>query len=302
MRRPMPPLNAVRAFEAAARHQSFSRAAEELGVSHSAISRHVRGLEHRLECRLFRDLPRGVALTRDGERFFNAVSPALDLIAEGTEALRGRPAGAVVVNSEVLFATKWLVPRMGAFHAAYPEIEIRLEATDQLVNVARYEADLAIRFVKTGVPDGPAELLANLGIGAYAAPEIAAQIAAPGDILRFTLLRDRKPDLWEEWFAMAGVEGYVPTPWRTRAILSVEAAVHGQGVLLSSKDILLGHLARGDLVPLFETTLYSGAFFLIAGDGALRRKPVRVFRDWLLAETRGMVDPRGAGLNVQPNG
>ena len=146
----LPPLNALRAFEAAGRHQSFSRAAEELGVSHSSISRHVRGLEDRLGVQLFRDLPRGLALTEYGAAYLAQVSPALDAIAYATEGLVEVPQGTVWVNSETLFAAKFLVPRLGDFYAQHPEVEIRLEASRQLADVARYETDLAIRFERYG--------------------------------------------------------------------------------------------------------------------------------------------------------
>lgn len=120
MSRRLPPLNALRAFDAAGRHESFTRAAGELGVSHSSISRHVRGLEDRLNVRLFRDQSRGVELTAAGARYLAVVSSALDQIAEATEALTERPSGTLVVNSEPFFAAKWLVPRLGDFPSGQP--------------------------------------------------------------------------------------------------------------------------------------------------------------------------------------
>ncbi|MEL7124934.1 MAG: LysR family transcriptional regulator, partial [Pseudomonadota bacterium] len=108
--RSLPPLNALRAFEAAARHESFSRAAEELGVSHSAISRHVRGLEARLGVQLFRDQSRGVVLTPEGQHYAQRIAPAFDVIGDATEGLADTPAGRVVVNSEPLFAAKVVAP------------------------------------------------------------------------------------------------------------------------------------------------------------------------------------------------
>ena len=150
MLRNLPPLNALRAFDAAGRHQSFSRAAEELGVSHSSISRHVRGLEDRLGVQLFRDLPRGLELSPDGAAYLAQVAPALDAIGDATDGLAEAPQGTVTVNAETLFAMKWLVPRLGDFTTQNPDIELRLEASRQLANVARYEADFAIRFVRPG--------------------------------------------------------------------------------------------------------------------------------------------------------
>ena len=150
MLRNLPPLNALRAFDAAGRHQSFSRAAEELGVSHSSISRHVRGLEDRLGVQLFRDLPRGIELSPDGAAYLARIAPALDAIGDATDGLAEQPLGSVTVNAETLFAIKWLMPRLGDFQAAHPEVEVRLEASRQLADVARYEADFAIRLRSWG--------------------------------------------------------------------------------------------------------------------------------------------------------
>ena len=150
MHRNLPPLNALRAFEAAGRHESFSRAAEELSVSHSAISRHVRGLEHRLGAQLFKEAARGVELTPAGRAYLEQVMPALDIIAQATDALAETPAGRVTVNSEPLFAAKVVIPRLADFYARHPEIDVRLDVSHTLADLERYEADLAIRFAWRG--------------------------------------------------------------------------------------------------------------------------------------------------------
>ena len=198
-------LNALRAFDAAGRHQSFSRAAEELGVSHSSISRHVRGLEDRLGIQLFRDLPRGLELSPEGAAYLAQVAPALDAIGDATDELAETKHGTVSVNAETLFATKWIVPRLGDFSAAFPEVDLRLHASRQLADIARYEADFAVRFVKPGRNYPNAELLTNAEVHPYAKPGLVdLPLYSPEDLLQHTLRRDRTPNTWARWFALAG--------------------------------------------------------------------------------------------------
>ncbi len=289
MPRQLPPLNALRAFEAAGRHESFSRAADELGVSHSAISKHVRGLEDRLGAQLFRDLPRGVTLTKAGALYLSQLTPAFDEIAEATEAISARPDGTVTVNAETVFAIKWLVPKLKSFADQHPEITLQLDASEVLIDISRYEADIAIRFFLAGAPDRNCALVSNEAIYPYAAPAIAEQIAGePANLLNFALLRDRGGDPWATWFN--GIERpdlaeQVPQVPRMRALLAIESVLSEQGVILASADNVEHEVAAGRLVKCFEHGFRQGTYFMLFGEGVLRRKPVRLFRDWLLAET-----------------
>lgn len=290
-------MNAVRAFEAAGRHESFSRAADELGVSHSAISKHVRGLEDRLGAQLFRDLPRGVALTAQGARYLAELSPAFDAIAEATAEFSDRPSGVVRVNSETVFAAKWLVHNLHDFYARHPGVEIELDATPDLVDITRYEAEVAIRFFLNEPEDQETTLLSNAPIYPHATPEIAAEIGGdPLKLLNYRLLRDRAGDPWTHWFALAGYpDAPLPkyAPKRIRALLANEAVTSGLGVLLASEDNVATDLKSGRVVRVFDTGFRQGSYHLLFGDGVLRRKPVRIFRDWLLEKTEGF---RGAPL------
>ena len=238
MSRTLPPLNALRAFEAAARHESFSRAAEELGVSHSAISRHVRGLEARLGVQLFKDASRGVALTAEGNHYLQRITPAFDVIGEATEGLADTPAGRVVINSEPVFAAKIVAPLLAQFQRDLPDVELRLIGSNELADLDRYEADLAIRYAKTGYLDQPSDLLSNAPIYPFAAPGyLQDDILRPKDLLEKPLLRDRGPNIWIDWVKRAGFDVDVPDPpWRMRAALSLEAAVHGAGIYLGASD------------------------------------------------------------------
>lgn len=304
MPRKLPPLNALRAFEAAGRHQSFSRAAEELGVSHSAISRHVRGLEHRLQAQLFRDLPRGLELTRDGAVYLAQMTPVFDTIAEATEALTERPAGMITLNSEPVFAFKWLIHRLGNFQTHHPEVDLRLEASRDLADVAHYATDMVIRFYKSGTPDLPATLISDAWIYPYASPDLIRKpLASPAGLLAYPLLRDRGSNTWRRWFALAGGvdPDDVPNPvWRVRALLALEAAAAGQGVILCSSDVAERDVAAGRLVRVFDIGFQEGGYYLVLAESAARRKAVRAFRDWILAQSLSL--RVGSDLNSQPDG
>ena len=303
MQRTLPPLNALRAFDAAGRHQSFSRAAEELSVSHSAISRHVRGLEARMGVPLFRDLPRGLELTREGRIYLERIVPALEAIAEATEDLTHRPQGQVTVNSEPVIAERLIMPRLGAFRARLPDVDVRLEASSRLADLDRFEADIAVRFAHTGVLDTPGDLLSNAAVYPYATPDLAASVTAPADLLNLPRLRDRSIGIWEAWFRAAGVDtdGGTDDGWRPSSPLSYVAALNGQGVYLSSAECVSSDVEAGRLVQCFDIGIQDGAFYLVYGNRSMRRPAVREVRAWLLEETQTFRSGTVAGEN-QPNG
>ena len=289
MSRNLPPLNALRAFDAAGRHESFSRAADELAVSHSAISRHVRGLENRLGVQLFRDLPRGLELTLVGRSYLERVLPALDLIAEATDDLAEVPTGRVTVNSEPLFAERFIIPRLAGFQQAYPEVEVRLEASPNIADVEKYEADIAVRFAHTGKLDVPSDLLSYALLYPHASPELMHNcIREPKDLLQLPLLRDRTNNIWVQWFAAAGLRYDAPSDnaWRMRSPLAYEAALNGLGAYLGSSECVSFDRDIGRLVRCFDTGIRDGAFYLVYGSRGVRRSAVKQFRAWLLDETK----------------
>lgn len=304
MARALPPLNALRAFEAAGRYESFSRAAAELNVSHSAVSRHVRGLEDRLGVQLFRDAAPGVALTPEGRDYLASITPALDAIAEATETVGEAPAGQVIVNSDPTFAIQVIAPALPGFADAHPDIELRLVASEALADIDRYEADIALRFVHAGHLARLNDLVSDAPVFPYAAPGLVPQPAEVADILAPRRLRDRfDVGMWQRWADAAGWTGPpLDEPrWYMRAPLSIEAARAGYGVYLSSADVVNRHCRDGNLVRLSDVGLRDGAYRLLTQDGAARRKPVRVVRDWLLDITQ--VFRSGAFWDVdQPTG
>lgn len=287
----LPPLNALKAFEVAGRHESFSQAAKELGVSHSAISRHVRGLEHQLGVALFRDLPRGVELTSEGRTYLAQAGAGLELIAQATEDLVGPVRGRLIVSCEPRFARSVLVPLMPEFQTLHPEVEIRLEASRALVDVEHYEADIALRFAKRGQLDVPSDLVSDLPMFVYAAPTLRPE--GWTDVLQlldYTRFRDRNTDVWRLWAETQGLDGgaWSQTGWRMQAELAYEAALCGQGVYLGASDCAQRDEAAGRLVRCFEYPLNDGAMRLILGSQAGRKKAARLFRRWLLEATQDL--------------
>lgn len=289
MSRNLPPLNALRAFDAAGRHESFSRAADELSVSHSAVSRHVRGLEDRLGVQLFRDLPRGLELTVIGRSYLERILPALDMIAEATDDLAEVPTGRVTVNSEPLFAERFIIPRLAGFQQAFPEVEVRLESSPNIADVEKYEADIAVRFAHTGKLDVPSDLLSFALIYPHASPELMREsIREPKDLLQLPLLRDRTNNIWRQWFAAAGLVYHAASDheWRLRSPLAYEAALNGLGVYLGSSECVSFDRKVGRLIRCFDIGIRDGAFYLVYGSRGVRRTAVKKFREWLLDETR----------------
>ncbi|MGR3501772.1 LysR substrate-binding domain-containing protein [Pseudaestuariivita sp.] len=289
--RNLPPLNALRAFEAAGRHESFNAAAEELGVTHSSVSRHVRGLEDRLGVQLFASLPRGVRLTQSGAAYLDEIAPAFDRIEDATRNLGARAEGVLTVSCEPLFATLWLIARLHAFQEIAPEVEVQLDPDHALADVRRHEADFAIRFYKSGVPDRPTDLISDLPLHVYSSPAFAATLQTPEDLLRVPRLQDRDGDMWAHWFAEAGVDtqGIETRPaWRMRAVLACHAALAGRGAILVGDDVVQGYVESGQLVRVFDIGFQLGSYHLLMGEGARQDKAARAFRAWLLEATRDL--------------
>lgn len=288
MSRPLPPLNALRAFEAAGRHENFSRAAEELNVSHSAISRHVRGLEHRLGAALFRDLPRGLELTVEGRNYLSRVTVALDLISDATEDLGEAPEGRITVSSEPLFALKVLMPRLKRFYEAFPDVEVHIEATNALADVDRYEADIALRFAFRGELDAPSDLISDTPLQVYAAPDLRPEgWTDPRQVIGCRRFKDRGADIWDRWGQLAGLAaGALPEPRKQlETELAFEAAVQGVGVYLGAGDCVKGELEAGRLIRCFDEGFRDGAMRLVQSTRARRHKAARAFREWMLDDT-----------------
>jgi len=293
MKRLLPPLNALRAFDAAARHNSFTGAAAELRVSHAAISRHVRQLEARLGVLLFRKLGRGVTLTDDGAAYLEPVARAFDIIGEATASVAKTPASlAVSVSAEPIFAARWLVPRLVRFQQQHADIEVFIDATPNLANLAKDEADLGIRYGRGGWPGLKQDLITAASLYAVASPKLMGRRRTPPtpfDLASLPLLHEDRGDMWRRWFAAAGAPKLAPaTGPHLSYTLTIDAAIAGQGIALVHEVLVQDELAKRRLVKVSDVALEDGSYWLVWPDRALRRKAVAAFREWLLAESAGL--------------
>src|SRR3954452_25048660 len=206
MLRRLPPLNALKAFEAAARHESFTRAAEELNVTQGAVSHQVKALETELGIKLFNRERQRLIITGAGRDYLAVVRDALDRIAVGTERLGQRQgSGGPTVSTSPDFAAKWLVHRLGRFAEAHPEIELRVSATMHHVDFAREDVDIAVRHGDGHWPGLHVTRLCSEHLFAVCSPALAQGLKRPSDLLKLPLLHLDDRAAWSAWFAAAGV-------------------------------------------------------------------------------------------------
>jgi LysR family glycine cleavage system transcriptional activator len=298
---PLPSLNALLVFEVAARHSSFTRAARELGVTQTAVSHQIRALELSLDAELFRRTPRGITLTVEGERWAAELTVVFTRLREANARLRRprdatRPAVSVTIIPS--FGTRWLVPRLGRFLAGHPEVDVRISATERLVDLTAEPIDVGIRYGTGSYPGLVTSKLADDAMVVVAAPSLASKHPTwrLADLDRETLLSDDHPDAWQEWFR-ARSRGLPARPRRselTDSSMLVEAAVRGQGIGLARWSLAADELELGRLVLLFPKlpALATGrAYYLVSSRVSLRRPPVSAFRDWVLAEAQSLRIP-----------
>lgn len=254
--RPLPPLVALRAFEAAARHLSFSLAAQELFVTQSAISHHIQKLESELGVALFERRTRAVALTTAGQAYFAKVSAAFELLRAGTEETRAPAAQRIRLTLGLLasFATRWLAPRLQAFSATHPEIELQLRPDIALADVAGGEVDMAIRYGRGGWAGVRARKLMPERLAVVCSPTLLAgsrRPRKPQDLLRYPLLAShaKLPFEWQAWSTRFGVDlKQARTVHLHDYNIIVEAALAGQGIAMGRHRLIAAQLASGALV------------------------------------------------------
>ncbi len=302
MARSLPSLNGLRAFEAAARHLSFTRAAEELHVTQAAVSHQIKGLEERLGMRLFRRLNRALMLTDEGQRLFPAVRDAFERLAEAVEGLRARDtAGPLTVSVLPSFAAKWLVPRLSRFQERFPDIDLRITALERLVDLARDDVDVAIRFGSGRWRGVHAEMILADRVTPVCSPALAQRLRDPADLAHVTLLHETMepmrnfPD-WAAWLQAAGVNGVdVSRGLRfSHTHILLQAAIDGRGVALGQAPLAADDLAAGRLIAPFALSLPVGyAYYLVYLPEAAERPKIKAFREWVLAE---MAERRSTSL------
>ena len=295
-RRRLPPLNALRAFEAAARHLNFSRAADELSVTPGAVSQQIQNLEDYVGVALFKRTPKGLLLTDPAQIALPALREAFDRLAEAasmlTAAVDGRRLTVTVPPS---FASKWLLPRLGAFEALHPDVDVWVSAGMELTDFTSGEIDLAIRYGAGRYPGLEVIRLMQETVIPVASPDLLANhpLENLGDLANAILLHDGSPDAdescpdWTMWLAARGVKGVdgARGPRFNQSSLVIEAAVGGRGVALAKRALAQADLDAGRLVAPFQiATAVDFAYYLVHPKTKGRLPQVRAFITWITAE------------------
>jgi LysR family glycine cleavage system transcriptional activator len=291
MLRRLPPLNALKAFEAAARHESFTRAAEELFVTQGAVSHQVKALETELGVKLFNRERQRLVITDAGRQYLAILRDAFDRIAVGTERLLQRQSsGALTVSTSPDFAAKWLVNRLGRFAEEHPNIDLRVSATLHHVDFAREDVDLAVRHGDGNWPGLDVMRLSPEYLFPVCSPKLLAgrnRLAKPGDVLKFPLIHvdDRKN--WKRWLEVAEVPEVesLHGPVLNRESMAIDAAVDGQGIALARMTLATTDLISGRLLrPFAEELRLSKSYWIICPQATANLPKILTFRQWLLAE------------------
>lgn len=289
----LPPLTALRAFEAAARHMSFAKAAEELTVTPAALSFQIKNLEDHLGQPLFRRLNRAVELTEAGRTLAPGTRDGFEHLAAAWRAARRLgDTGALSVTAGPAFTAKWLAPRLYAFAQAHPDIELRFSATLRLQDFDRDEIDVAIRYGFGPDPGLHSEEMLEEGLVPLMRPEMAQTYPSPESLTQAPLFVDGSLDFmdppagWAEWFHASGID-HVPSPSArfSQADHAIDAALAGGGTALSRTSLAVPYLATGRLVAPYPVALMTRARFrFLCRDGEQSRKQIVAFRDWLMQE------------------
>jgi len=290
------PLNALRAFEASARHLSFTKAGLELRVTQTAISHQVKQLEDMLGSPLFRRLPRGLALTDEGLALypvlsdaFGRISGAIDRI-EANGAAKGSTKGTrevVTVGCVATFATGWLLQRLDRFRKSHPHIDLRLLTNNNRVDIAGDGLDLALRFGDGSWHGTKAIHLMSAPLSPVCHPDIAARLNRPSDLARENLLRSYRAEEWPLWFAMAGAPcPMIQGPIFDSSVAMAEAASRGVGIGLVPIAMFARELETGRLARPFPAEVAAGSYWLTALKSKELTPGMRAFRDWLVEAAR----------------
>lgn len=306
MRR-LPPLAAVRVFEAAARVGNFTRAAEELGMTQAAVSYQVKLLEERLGVPLFARSGRGIALTDMGRRIAPQVTSAFDTLGEAFASVRAENESVLTITAPRTFATNWLAGRLGSFQLARPDLAVRLDVSDTMTDFASGEFDLAIRGAGHAWPGLCSHFLMRMPVVPLANPAFLANYPAiekPEDLLAIPRISPGD-DWWDLWFETAMPEAVDPKERPAvrfdSQVLDGNAAIAGHGVAILSPPMWMPAMAAGLLVPVSDhAPCYRNSFWLVYPENKRSLAKVRAFRDWLFEDMKATLgdDPYGALLEA----
>jgi len=294
IRRMMPPLNALKAFESAARHESFTRAAEELSISQAAISHQIRALEEWLEAPLFRRGARAVELTPSGRLYAETLTKGFNLFAEGTRAcLQNQSSTVLTVSVLSSIALLWLLPRIERFRKACPEIRVRVVSMDHFSDFLGDSVDVEIRYGDGNWPDLQVARIRGEDIFPVCSPALLKSgppLVTPEDLNNHNLVHDVMVMDWQQWLEAAGL-GEVDVDTQVgvefnRSNLVVSAAIAGAGVALGRGALVEDALAKGELVRPFDISVTSPfSYYLVYPEAYKARHNVKCFAQWVLGET-----------------
>ena len=288
----LPPLKTMPVFESAARHLSFTRAAEEMHVTQAAISHQIKALEEWLGVSLFRRFNRKLALTEAGTAYLPPVREALETLAAATESLsRGEAEGILTVSVLPSFTVDWLMPRLRRFQQDHPEIEVRIAANDGLADFTSDGVDLAIRYGRGVYPGLHSEWLLSESLFPVCSPRLMQNdqlpLREPGDLKHHALLQDYTQDDWRKWLMAAGVADVDPTGGLSFSHMNLvlQAAENGQGVAMARGTLAAAALAEGRLVRPFDFVLpVDFAYYVVCPEAEADRPKIKSFSQWLQRE------------------
>ena len=283
-------MSAIRVFEAAARHQSFTRAAEELGMTQAAVSYQIRMLEDRVGTPLFTRLPRQVVLTAKGRQLAPAVTEAFEALRHAFSGLEETVQSVLSITTLTTFASAWLVPRLGRFQQLHPDIAVQIDVSAQIVDLTQSDFDIAVRSGTGEWPGLEAQFLFPSHFTPVGSPDLlrSADLREPADLLKLPILTPSDP-WWRDWFAAAGLPD-VDLSNRPDNSLGAQqfegmAAMAGQGLAMINPYFFPADLAAGRLVQPFDLVVQADRSYWIAYPKARRRSAkIQAFRDWALSE------------------
>ena len=294
----LPPLPAVRVFEAAARLGNFTRAAEELGMTQAAVSYQIKLLEERVGAPLFIRQARRVILTDVGAALASPATEAFALLAEAYQSARGGAAGRLSISTMQTFASNWLSERLGSFQRAYPNIAVSLDTSSRMIDLTKEDMDIGIRVGAGNWPGLTAHYLFNADYAPMLSPKLAESVGGirePSDLYKLPILGHTDP-WWSVWFRAAGAdyrpERAIPGPALGSQFYEAVAAAAGHGVAILTKNLYRAYLADGRLIqPLPIDGSDGHDYWLVYAINRRNAPKIKLFKDWLLTETRSLREP-----------
>ncbi|WP_099117034.1 transcriptional regulator GcvA [Xenorhabdus ishibashii] len=305
MSKRLPPLNALRVFDAAARHLSFTKAAEELFVTQAAVSHQMKSLEDFLGLKLFRRRNRSILLTEDGQSYYLDIKEIFTAINDATRKLQARSAkGALTVSLSPSFAIQWLVPRLSGFNQSFPGIDVRIQAIDREEDKLADDVDIAIFYGRGNWPGLRTDRLYPEYLLPVCSPALLTgdrPLRTPEDLANHTLLHDSSRRDWQAYVRQLDMQQQINVqqgPIFSHSAMVIQAAVHGQGVALANNVMAQNEIDAGRLVCPFNDVLVSkNAFYLVCHDNQAELGKIAAFRKWIL--TQAAVEQERLGFITQ---